>query len=78
MKMFHNLKINVYPHKTLNKSKGVVRSAELSLYSIEEIEKELKKQGILEAKRITSWRNNQSIKTNTYIITFDKPKILKK
>ena len=41
--MFHNLKIKTYPHKTLNKSKGVVRSAELSLCSIEEIEKELKK-----------------------------------
>ena len=32
-----------YPHKTLNTSKGVVRSAKLSLCSIEEIEKELKK-----------------------------------
>ena len=43
--MFHNLKVKVYPHKTLNKSKGVVRNAKLSLCSIEEIEKELKNQG---------------------------------
>ena len=40
MKMFHNLKVKTYSHKTLNKSKGIVRSAELSLCSIEEIEKE--------------------------------------
>ena len=77
MKMFHNLKVKAYPHKTLNKSKGVVRSLELSLCFIEEIEKELKNQGVLEAKRITPRRNNQSIKTNTYILTLDKPKILK-
>ena len=75
--MFYNLKVKVYPHKTLNKFKGVVRSTELSLCSIKEIEKELKNQGVSEAKRITSWRNNQPIKTNTYILTFDKPKILK-
>ena len=37
--MFHNLKVKAYSHKTLKKSKGVVRSVELSLCSIEEIEK---------------------------------------
>ena len=41
--MFHNLKVKVYPHKTLNKSKGIVRSTELLLCFIEEIEKEFKK-----------------------------------
>ena len=77
IKMFHNIKVKTCSHKTLNKSKGVVRSAELSLCSIEEIEKELKNHGVLKAKRMTSWRNNQPIKTNTYILTFDKPKLLK-
>ena len=69
MKMFHNLRVN----KTLNKSKGVIRSAELSLCSIEEIEKELKNQSVLEAKIIIFWRNDEPIKTSTYILTFDKP-----
>ena len=38
--MFHKLKVKAYPYKTLNKSKGIIKSAELSLCSIEEIEKE--------------------------------------
>ena len=41
------------------------------------MEKEFQNYSVLEEKRITSWRNNQPIKTNTYILTFDKPKILK-
>ena len=87
--MFYNLEVKTYPHKTLNKSKSVVKSAELSLCSIEEKELKskvsiltsavhiLKDQGVLDTKRITSLRNNQPIKTNTYILTFAKPKMLK-
>ena len=47
--MFHNLKVKAYPQKTLNKFKGVVRSVELSLCSIEE--KELKKTKFPEGKK---------------------------
>ena len=40
MKMFPNLKVKTYLHKTLNKSKCVVTSGELLLCSVEEIKKE--------------------------------------
>ena len=43
MKIFHNLKIKTYPHKTLNSSIGVIRNKELSKCSREEILAELKK-----------------------------------
>ena len=73
MKIFHNLKIKIYPHKTLNSSKGVIRNRELSQCSREEILAELKKQGVTDIKRITIKKDNQTIQTNTYILTFNSP-----
>ena len=43
MTKFHNISVKTYPHKSLNVSKEVVRSKELSLCPIEEIKRELKK-----------------------------------
>ena len=40
---FHNLKCRAYPHTKLNTSEGVVRSKELSLATLEEIETAFKK-----------------------------------
>ena len=74
MTKFHTINVKTYPHKSLNISKGVVRSKELSLCPIEEIKKEMKKQGVTEVKRVTI---KKLIETNIYIMTFDQPKIPK-
>ena len=42
MEKFHNLKCRAYPHTKSNTSNGVVRSKELSLATLEEIEMTLK------------------------------------
>ena len=42
MTKFHNISVKTYPQKSLNVSKEVVRSKELSLCTIEEIKRELK------------------------------------
>ena len=78
MTKFHTINVKTYPHKSLNISKGVVRSKELSLCSIKEIKKEMKKQGVTEVKRVTIKKEGKLIETNTYIMTFDQPKIPKK
>ena len=39
MTKFHIINVKTYPHKSLNISKGVVRSKELSLCTIDEIKK---------------------------------------
>ena len=39
MTKFHTINVKTYLHKSLNISKGVVRSKELSLCTIEEIKK---------------------------------------
>ena len=72
MEKFHNLKYRAYPHTKLNTSKGVVRSKELSLATPEEIEMAFKKQGIKEYRRVTIRRNDETILTHTYILTFEK------
>ena len=75
MKTFHNKKIIAYPHQNLNPCKGVVRSQELSLCSLEEIKKELKPQGVTDVKKVSIKRDNKIIQTNTYIMTFELPVI---
>ena len=77
MEKFHNLKCCAYLHAKLNTSKGVVRSKELSLASLEEIETASKKQGIKEYRRVTTRWNDEIIQTHTYILTFEKPSIPK-
>ena len=72
MKSFHGLKIKGYAHTSLNTSKGVVRSSELSLCSLEEIKTHLQNQGVSDVKRITIKRNDEIINTNTYIFTFNR------
>ena len=76
MEKFLNLNCCAYPHAKLNTSKGVVRSKELSLAKLEEIETAFKKQGIKEFRRVTI-RRNEIIQTHTYILTFEKPSIPK-
>ena len=49
MTKFHNIAVKTYPHKSLNINKGVGRSKELSLCTIEEIKK---KKGVMKVKRI--------------------------
>ena len=74
MNTFHTLKIKTYPHKTLNWSKRIIRNKELSQCSREEILAELKNQGVInDIKKITIKKENQTILTNTYILTFNSP-----
>ena len=74
MKTFFNIKIKAYAHRTLNSSRGVVRSSALSLCTLEELRINLSNQGVTDVRRISIKRNDESILTNTYIMTFNKPK----
>ena len=74
-KYFHNLKIKAYPHNSLNSSKGVMRSPDLSLCPLDEIKRNLRKHGVTDAKQISIKRKNLTISTNTYILNFNTPKL---
>ena len=73
-KMFHTTEVTVYPHKTLNQCKGVIRCNELSYCdSIDDILTNLKPQGVSHVKRISVNRNGQQVDTSIYILTFSSP-----
>ena len=65
--------ITASPHRTLNTSKGVIRTKALDDIDEEEIAQELKSQSVQSVKRITIKKDGNIIKTGTYIITFCKP-----
>lgn len=71
---FNNIKIKTSLHQTLNSSKGVVKSSELSLCTLDEIKTNLKNQNVIDIKRISIKKNGETINTNTYILNFNIPK----
>lgn len=75
VKQINNIKVKAYLHQFLNSAKGVIKSPELSLCTLTEIENDvsLKNQGITNVKRIQINKNDKVINTNTYILTFNKP-----
>ena len=78
IKSFHSTKCKAYPYKTLNTSKGVVRSKELMLATTKEMTAVLREQGMTNIKRITIRKSGEQIQTNTYILTFNQSHITKK
>ena len=64
--------VAVTAHKSLNSSKGVVRNWELARTDPEEIKENVHM--ITDVQRSVK-RNNTEIKTNTFILTFNTPKI---
>ena len=48
-----------------------MRSKDLSLCTIQEIKKELKKQGVIDVRRISIKKEDKTIELNTYVMTFN-------
>ena len=71
-KQFGKLNIKIYPHPTLNFSKGVIKFPDLASCSLEKIGLHLKLLGITGVRRISIWKETRIIDTNMYILTFNK------
>ena len=65
--------VKVSPHRTLNTSKGVLRTPELKNTTREELLTQLKKQGVTDARMVTIKKNGEMIRVNTVILTFNRP-----
>ncbi|XP_067653210.1 uncharacterized protein [Haliotis asinina] len=74
-KSLANVPVEVSPHRTLNSCKGIVRDVGRCLSDMDEsdIISELRSQGVTAVKRFTYKRENDIIKTNTYLFTFGLP-----
>ncbi|GFO42414.1 RNA-directed DNA polymerase from mobile element jockey [Plakobranchus ocellatus] len=69
---FLDILVTVSPHKSLNSSKGVIRSRDLRCCSEEEMMEELS--GVTHARLIKVRRGEDKIQTDTVVLTFDSPK----
>ena len=69
--LFHNLKVRVFPHTSLNSSRGVIRCPDLRNSSEEEILEGTGSQGVTAVKRFKIKRNGQLKDTNTFVFTFN-------
>ena len=67
--------VKVSIHKTLNSSKGVLRSKDLSNETEADILRELKSQGVSKVHRLIVKKNGQELKTNTYFLDFRLPSV---
>ncbi|GFO36176.1 RNA-directed DNA polymerase from mobile element jockey [Plakobranchus ocellatus] len=69
---FLDIPVTVSPHKSLNSSKGLIRSRDLRCCSDEEMVEELS--GVTHARRIKVRRGEDTIQSDTVVLTFDSPK----
>ena len=74
VKHIAGIPVKVSPHRTLNTSKGVIRTQEIKNTTNEELKTQLKRQGVSDAKIITIRKNGDIIKLNTAVLTFNFPK----
>ena len=74
-KTFVGQDVDIYAHKTLNSSRGVVRCKDLSCCTIDEIEENLSSQGVTAVKRVSVRRDGKTIQTNTYFLCFNTPTV---
>ncbi|GBN01701.1 hypothetical protein AVEN_211118-1, partial [Araneus ventricosus] len=75
LKTFSNIQITVFPHASLNSSKGVITCGELLNVPTDEILKELQGQGVSHVRRISIRRDGQLLNTKHLILTFDSAKL---
>ena len=71
-KQICGIPITISAHASLNFTKGVIKCKELDTCSNDEIIAGLHDQHVIECRRIKIQRNNESIYTNTYVLTFSK------
>ncbi|CAH0555080.1 unnamed protein product [Brassicogethes aeneus] len=74
---FGDFDVSVQRHRTLNTSKGLITCPDLLNCTVDEIERSLLDQGVIEVKRIQRKRDNVTFDTANHILTFDKPTLPK-
>lgn len=72
LKLFGEHPVEVSAHGRLNQTKGVITCRDLLNCPVDEIVEELKEIGVVDAKRITTRKNNQIEDTASVILTFER------
>ena len=67
-----DIDVIVEPHSKLNISKGVIKCPHLNYCTVEEVVEEIP--NVIEAYRMSIKRNDQTLLTNTWVLTFNTPR----
>ena len=70
LQKFHDLRVQVSLHGSLNTCKGVVRCPDLKGVSEQEILEEMREQGVINVRRIKVRHDGTLKDTNTFVFTF--------
>ena len=68
MEKILDIPVKVSPHRTLNQSKGIIRSSDLDEVSEEDLLSEIKDQGVMAVKRIPFTKNGVKLLSHTWEI----------
>ena len=71
LQKFHDLRVQVSLHSSLNTCKGVVRCPDLKGVSEQEILEEMREQGVINVRRIKVRYDGTLKDTNTFVFTFN-------
>ena len=77
-KELNDLPVKVTPHRTLNYSRCAIWSKELANMDKEDIQKELKSQGVTKVERMKRQKDGRLIPADSYILTINGQEIPKK
>lgn len=73
--MFGEMQVEIVSHGSLNICKGVVYCPDLLNCTTEEIQCNLREQGVIDVKRIQAKRDGAFVDTPNHILTFDRPNL---
>jgi len=72
-KRMFEIPVSINGHRSMNRSKGIVRCREFEHLTEEEIIQGLEEYHVTEVVRLTTRRDGRQINTNTYKLTFETP-----
>ena len=62
--------VTIELHRTLNTTKGTVISETMAQSTVDEIQEQLRDQGVIKVERMKRWQDRQLVDTNRFILTF--------
>ena len=65
--------VKVFPHKSLNSSRGVIKTKQLKDTAAKDVVERLKEQGVTDAYNITYQKGDKKISTDKWTLTFNTP-----
>ena len=73
MNQLNGKSVKAFPHKSLNSSRGVIKTKQLKDTAAKDVVERLKEQGVTDAYNITYQKGDEKISTDKWTLTFNTP-----